>query len=115
MEPNLKPSEPLSQVVFVHDYFQLVFQEERFNIYNLADLESGGAKVTQDQPGFCDALVSLIGLRVMAVAHSDAFALKLSFELGAQVIVRCDDAAINGPEAFEYSGNNQLLVVVQNT
>jgi hypothetical protein len=34
MPPDLKPSEALSQVVFVDDYCQLVFQAEIFNVYN---------------------------------------------------------------------------------
>ncbi len=41
MLPKLKPSEPLSQVVFVHDYLQLIFQDEGFNIYNLSEFERG--------------------------------------------------------------------------
>lgn len=38
--PNLIPLEPLSQVVFIHDYLQLVFQDESFSIYNLAELSA---------------------------------------------------------------------------
>lgn len=114
MVPNLKPAEPLSQVVFIHDYLQLVFQDEGFNIYNLAELELRGVKVTQGQPGFCDAVVSLIGQRVTAASHSDAYALRLSFEEGAQFVVRSDEAAITGPEAFEFNGKNQPPVVEQN-
>ena len=114
MVPNLKPSEPLSQVVFIHDYLQLVFQDERFSIYNLAEVELRGVKVTQGQPGFCDVVVSLIGQRVTAASHSDVYALRLSFEEGAQFVVRSDEAAITGPEAFKFNGKNQLLIVEQN-
>jgi len=78
MVPNLKPSEPLSQVVFIHDYLQLIFQDEGFNIYNLAEVERHGVKVSQGQPGFCDAVVSLIGQRVVAASHSDTCVLRLS-------------------------------------
>jgi len=114
MAPNLKPVEPLSQVVFIHDYLQLIFQDEGFNIYNLAQIELQGKKLTQGQSGFCDAVVSLIGQRVIAASHSDTYALRLSFEEGAQFIVRSDDAAISGPEAFEFNGKNQPPVVEQN-
>ena len=114
MVPNLKPSEPLSQVVFIHDYLQLVFEDEGFNIYNLAEVELRGVKVSQAQPGFCDAVVSLIGQRVTAASHSDAFALRLSFEEGAEFVVRSDDAAMTGPEAFEFNGKDQPPVVEQN-
>lgn len=112
--PNLKPSEPLSQVVFIHDYLQLIFQDKGFNIYNLAEVEVHGLKMTQGEPGFCDAVVSLIGQRVTAASHSDKYALMLSFGEGAQFVVRSDDAAISGPEAFEFNGKNQPPVVEQN-
>lgn len=114
MTPNLKPSESLSQVVFIHDYLQLIFQDEGFNIYNLAEVEVHGVKSMQGQPGFCDAVVSLIGQRITAASHSDKCALKLLFEEGAQIVVRNDGEAIRGPESFEFNGRNQLPVVEQN-
>jgi hypothetical protein len=94
MVPNLKPSEPVSQVVFIHDYFQLIFHDEGFNIYNVAEVDHRGVKVAQGEPGFCDAVVSLIGQRVTEVSRSDTQVLKLSFEQGAQLVVRSDDDAV---------------------
>src|SRR5438105_12100313 len=114
MMPNLKPSEPLSQVVFIHDYFQLIFQDERFNIYNVSEVEHRGIKVVQGQPGFCDALVALIGQRVVKASRSNSHVLQLSFEEGAQFVVRSDDEAVRGPEAFQFNGKNQPTVVEQN-
>ena len=113
MVPSLKPSEPLSQVVFIHDYLQLVFQDERFNIYNRAEIARGGLKIAQGQPGYCDAIVSLIGQRVVEVSQSDSHALALFFEEGIRFAVRRDDEAI-GPEAFEFHGRDQLWVVEPN-
>ncbi len=114
MEHNLKPSEPLSQVVFIHDYLQLIFQDEGFSIYNLSEVECRGAKIAQGQPGFCDAVVALIGQRAIAVSHSDNGVLRLSFEQGVQFAVRSDEDAIRCIEAFEFHGKNQLWVVEQN-
>jgi hypothetical protein len=114
MPPNLKPSEPLSQVVFIHDYLQLWFQDERFNVYNLAEIEHGGAKLAQGQLGYCDSLVALIGQRVVGVSKSDSHMLVLSFEGGARFSVRGDAEAIHGPEAFEFNGEGQYLVVEPN-
>ena len=105
----------LSHVVFIHDYLQLVFQDESFSIYNLAEVECGGDKVRQGHPGFCDAVVGLIGQRVIEVSCSDAYALRLSFEEGAHFTVRDDDEAITGPEAFQFIGKNQPPVIDQNT
>ena len=115
MVANLKPSEPLSQVVFIHDYLQLVFQDEGFSIYNLAEVEQRGVTIRLGEPGFCDAVVALIGQRVADVSRSDAHVLKLSFEGGAQFAVRNDEEAVAGPEAFEFNGKNQPPVVEQNT
>jgi hypothetical protein len=114
MALNLKPSESLSHVAFIHDYLQLIFQDEWLSIYNLAEVERHGLKVSQVQPGFCDAVRALIGQRVVAADHSDACVLRLSFEEGTQFTVRSDEAAISGPEAFEFNGKNQALVVEQN-
>ena len=112
--PNLRPSAPLSQVMFVHDYLQLIFQDERFNIYNVSEIEHRDVKVAHGEPGFCDVLVSLIGQRVFRVSQSDNHALKLSFEKGAQFVVRSDDDAVRSPEAFEFDGKNQPKVIEQN-
>ena len=114
MVPNVKPSEPLSQVVFVHDYLQLIFQDEGFNIYNLAAIQNNGAQFAQGRPGFCDALVSHIGQRVIETSRWDGYVLVLTFERGAQFAVRSDDEAITGPEAFEFNGKDQPLVIEQN-
>jgi len=114
MVPNLKPSEPLSQVVFIHDYVQLIFQDDAFNIYNLSEFECRGVRVAHAGPGFCDVLASLIGQRVIETSHSDSHALELSFEEGAQFVLRSDDDAVYGPEEFEFNGKNQPAVVTQN-
>jgi len=41
MDSRLIPSEPLSQVAFIHDYFQLVFQEEEI----CSEVVYGGVEV----------------------------------------------------------------------
>ena len=100
MLPNLTPSQPLSQVVFIHDYLQLVFQADRFSIYSLAEIEAHGAKVAQGQSGFCDAVFALIGQRVVEVSQSPSHVLVLTFEKGTQFSVRTDVEAITGPRGI---------------
>jgi hypothetical protein len=114
MAPNIKPVEPLSQVVFIHDYLQLVFQDESFSIYNVANLKHRETELLQGSPGFCDALVSLIGQRVIAVSHTTEHALSLSFGGGAQLLVLSGKLGGRGPEAFQFVGPNNLIVVEQN-
>ncbi len=114
MKPNLEPSDPLSQVVFIHDYLQLIFQDEMFNIYNLSKVSRAGEIVMQGQSGFCDAVVALIDQRVENVSHSDSHILELLFEDGTQFLVGRDEASICDPEAYGYYGENQGLVVEPN-
>lgn len=114
MAPNLSPAEPLSQVVFVHDYLQLVFQDETFSIYNLTELVFRSIEILQGTPGFCDGLVNLIGQRAVSVAQTERWALSLSFEGGAKLHVLSSGVAARGPEAFQFAGKDNLLVVEQN-
>jgi hypothetical protein len=114
MRPNLTPLEPLSQVIFVYDYLQLVFGEEIFSIYNPSELVFEGSTLVQGQAGFCDSLVRLIGQRAEHIAK-DEHMLSLTFEGGAQLYILPDASGSCGPEAFEFAGNNNFLVVEQNT
>lgn len=111
MKPNLQPLDPLSQVVFVHDYLQLVFQDEGFSIYNLAQLEHQGTCLLQGAAGFCDGLVGLIGQRVTDVSTTTGTVLTLTFEGGTRLSVLSGENGARGPEAFEFRGPNDLIVV----
>ena len=102
MKPDLKPSEPLSQVVFIHDYIQLVFQEVRFSIYNVSELVDHGSSLRTGQPGFCDALVALIGQRVTSVSTQEPEILFLRFERGAYFRVLGDEESIRGADPFDF-------------
>jgi len=93
----LEFTEPLSQVVFVEDYFQLVFQEQRLSVFSRATVSKAGAATQQGEPGFCDALVQLIGQQADLTSSEEPFVLTLAFESGTKVQVYADG---NGPEAF---------------
>lgn len=103
------PEAPLTQVVFVHDYIQLVFQDDCFSIYNTAELKQDGNSLLRGQFGFCDALVSLIGLPLTSVSSQPL--LSLRFQGGAEFIVT---EAFSGPEAWQYSSPSSQTVVAQN-
>jgi hypothetical protein len=100
--------------VFVHDYVQLVFQAECFSIFNIAQLVHDGNSVLQGQLGFCDALVGLLGQRVISVITTPPDLLALDFERGTRFCVLEDDENVRGPEAFVFYGLNNLIVVEQN-
>jgi hypothetical protein len=54
MDSRLVPVEALSQVAFIHDFLQLVFQEERFTVYNRAAIADWENVFQQGTVGFCD-------------------------------------------------------------
>jgi hypothetical protein len=112
MKVDLQPIEPLSQVVFVHDYLHLVFQDRGFTLYNVVTYSAGADELHQGQPGFCDALVSLIG----QIARAEAFAdkLQLRFLGGAVVSVPVAGPDTCGPEAWQFSQLGGPTVVEQN-
>ena len=112
MQVDLQPKEPLSQVVFVHDYLQLVFQGRAFTLYNLATYSNGSIELRQGQPGFCDALVSLIGQNARADALADS--LLLQFSNGSVVSVPVSGADARGPEAWQFGQVGGPYVVEQN-
>ena len=109
MSPYILSVAPLSQVVFVHDYIHLVFQDACFSIYNTAELKQDGHLLLQGQFGFCDALVSLIGLPLTSVSSQPLLSLRL--QGGAEFVVT---EACSGPEAWQYSSPSSQTVVVQN-
>ena len=111
MRPNLLPTDPLSQVVSIHDYLQLVFQDSCFSIYNAAALCSNGDSLRQDQPGFCDRLVGLIGQSLLGVIARDNSPLTLTFQDGTILSVASDGP---GPEAWQFNSVGNPVVVEQN-
>ena len=112
--PDLCPSEPLSQVVFIHDYLQLVFQSQCLSVYNLAKVERMGGTYTQGSSGFCDALVGLIGSTVLRAHHNEKYKLILEFQNGNNFLVPAASEYVRGPEAFQFTGTDEYLVVEQN-
>ncbi|GAB6197337.1 hypothetical protein [Lysobacter xanthus] len=109
MEHPLQPEDPLSQVVFIHDYLQLVFQDCAFTIYNRASYASGGTTLLQGTPGFCDALVGLI--EQFARVDLSSGELSLHFSRGAVVSVANAGPSARGPEAWQFGwlGGPQLV------
>ena len=107
MDSRLVPAEPLSQVAFMHDYFQLVFQEERFTVYNKVAIADGENVIRQGSVGFCDKLVEFIGQSVVAVTQTDAYVLCLRFSGGATFQVEADQGPL-WPEAFDFIGRSQF-------
>ena len=111
MRNNLLPSDGLTQVRFVHDCIQLVFQDVCFNLNNKVRIENDTDVFIQGEPGFCDALVSFLGLRPVEVAREP---LTFDFGMGVRIIVQNDQASVSGPEAWTAHFSSGEIVVEQN-
>jgi hypothetical protein len=104
---------PLSQVVFVHDYLQMVFGDSRLSIYATATVSSTSRSLVRSDVGFCDALVALIGKTVTSADYARMRQLRLTFENGESVTVSLlGDAAI-GPELFQLDRPGLPTIVEQ--
>jgi hypothetical protein len=112
--PDLRPLEPLTQVVFVHDYLQLVFQDSRFSFCYWPTLQVAEAVLERGAAGYCDTLVSLIGQGVRSV-DADGTGLSLRFQNGALLLVPSFDPDCNVPEAWTFSTPGHPRVVEPNT
>lgn len=112
MQPDLQPEDALSQVVFVHDYVQLVFQDCGFSLYNVVTYCQGATIIRQGRPGFSDALVSLINQTASVEAQPGA--LLLRFAGGGLLSVPTSGPDARGPEAWQFSRLGGPTVVEQN-
>jgi hypothetical protein len=112
--PSLRPKDPLTQVVFVHDYVQLLFQDCRFSCFFWPTLRIGETVLSRGTAGYCDTLVSLIGQSVHS-ADADGACLSLRFGNGALMQVPSFDPDSDLPEAWMFTGEGRAVVVQQNT
>ena len=111
---DMLPAQPLSQVVFVHDYLQLAFQGERFSLFNRVQVATPARSAMQGEPEFAGLLVALIDQRVTQILESPAAILELHFQNGSAVQVLRDEEFVAGPEAFTFEREGEPLVVGQN-
>ena len=113
MPASLIPRSPLTQVIFALDYVQLVFEEERFSLYNSVMVCSGDTGLQRSERGFADALVSMLGKRVISATATEAEPLSIVFTDGTEIRVFKDSEGAN-PEAFAFTRWDGEIVVEQN-
>ena len=109
----LEAADPLSQVVFVHDYVQLRFQETALSLYSRLTLATGHRVLLRTDPDFCDALVGLVGQRVASVGYRAENHLRITFGGGITLIASLRAVDANGPELFQLNRPGLPPVVEQ--
>ena len=112
MRPDLQPNEPLSQIVFVHDYMQLIFQDCSFTLWNVVSLTGAAGSLRQGAPGFCDAVVGLVGQTAQVVVSDTQLAFH--FNAGSTLAVPTSGKDARGPEAWMLRRLGGPTVVEQN-
>lgn len=96
--------EHLSAVTFVQDYLQLWFDGPGINVTNPLTVQSGGVSVASWQPGFRDALCSLIAKIVATVECREGEAFVIRFEDGSLLSVSLREQDYTSPEAIYAHG-----------
>ncbi|MEX1033842.1 MAG: hypothetical protein WDZ30_10825 [Cellvibrionaceae bacterium] len=111
---ELNKCEPLSQVVFIHDYIQLVLQDCCVNVYNTSRITTtDGDSFIYGSSGFADNCVKLINHKVIAASLTEGVALTIKFENGFVFEVLLSPEYCSSPEAFEISGSPLTNLVIQ--
>jgi len=103
----------LSSVEFVQDYLQLHFDGPLLTLYVWPDVaDADGISVAFGQPGYRDALCSVIGETINEPALNEGRSLTIEFENGTVLALSLRDEDLDVAEAgsFRFSPNDDLLV-----
>ncbi|MBU1832928.1 MAG: hypothetical protein KKF24_09560 [Gammaproteobacteria bacterium] len=98
-----RPEEQLTQVVFILDYVQLFFGSDIFTFYNDPIITEGRNSKHRDTPGFCDKLVSFIGLFITEMSVAENGSLTLFLDNKFSIFVPTENLNTEGPEAWQFS------------
>ncbi len=104
--PLLAPVDELEQVVFIHDYLQLVFGDVRISLYGATSVCGHRGSYGHEEFGFCDALVKLIGQHAIALSAEANHRLTIEFASGETVVV----LPTADTEAWEYASSFEIIV-----
>jgi hypothetical protein len=111
---DMAPTEPLTQVCFVHNYVQLVFQDDCFSLFNDIEIRSESSSFIKGQPGFRDELVQLIGQYVTKATGDGGYCLAIVFENGAVLRTLQLTEDQRWPESWQFNRPPNVIVVGQN-
>lgn len=96
--------ERLSSVEFVADYVQLRFDGPPLNLYVWPRVHADGGVRQRPDDGYADALVGLIGRRLVATDELLDLGLVLDFDDGSRLAVPLDGTEARGSEVAEFGG-----------
>ena len=86
----------------MHDYVQLYFQDDILTIFNGMTLQQGEARLRTGEPGFCDALVRLIGASAVRSNGELEQSLQMWFSSGDVLVVDAAAPGTSSADAWMY-------------
>ncbi len=105
MDMTSLEGEELSAVEFVETFVQLRFRESMLRFYAWPDVaDADGISVAFGEPGYRDALCSLIGETVTMPAIEEGRSLTVEFENGYLLAISLREEDLDTPEAGSYTG-----------
>ncbi len=97
---RLVKANALSEVRFVHDYVQFIFEPHTLSLY--APLRvMADRPLTRNDIGFCDSICSLIGQNLTAITRKEHEHLEFKFSNGTAVVVSLLGGDAVGPEVAQ--------------
>jgi len=108
---RLANTNALSEVRFVHDYVQFIFEPHTLSLYAPLRVLAEGRSLGSTDVGYYDRICSLVGQHLIAVARQENEQLEFAFSNGAKVVLslRGEDAV--GPEVAELSTPGREIMV----
>lgn len=107
----LANAQPLSEVRFVRDYLQLVFEPYTLTIYARLSVEIERRVLDRSALGFCDCVCRLIGERVVRVERDDGVRLSIVFSDGTRLMVSLRDDDAVAPEVAMLTDDRGFMMV----
>ncbi len=96
--------EELSAVEFIERFVQLRFSESLLRLYVWPDVaDADGISIAYGEPGYRDALCSLIGETATTAALDQGRSLTIEFENGTLLAMSLRDEDLDTPEAGSYT------------
>ena len=103
MDLSSLSDEELTSVEFVEQHLALHFGEALLTLYVWPDVaDADGISVGYDQPGYRDALCSVIGETVTEAAFHEDTALTVEFENGTVLALSLREEDMDVPEAGSF-------------
>ena len=100
---RLAGANALSEVRFVHDYVQFIFEPHTLSLYAPLRVVAAGRILARGDVGYYDNICSLIGETLAAVTRQEREQLEFAFSNGTKVALSLCSEDAAGPEVAELS------------